>query len=182
MNCASIYLQSVDVPWNLIDVWLTNWPLEETAVIFTQHIEAETKWPPFADDIFKNIFFYENARILIRTSLNFVPKGPIDNIPALVQIMAWRQPSAKSIFEPMMVRSPMHICVTRPQWVDNFLTHIKVRFLEHFLSNLPQVNATRPQWWLVNIGSGKGFRQQAITWTTVDPDLCHHMASLDHNL
>ena len=25
------------------------------------------------------------------------------------------------------------------------------------------------------------FRQQAITWANVDPDLCHHMASLGHN-
>ena len=24
-------------------------------------------------------------------------------------------------------------------------------------------------------------RQQAITWTNVDSDLCHHMASLGHN-
>ena len=31
----------------------------------------------------------------------------------------------------------------------------------------------------VNIGSGNviggAVRQQAITWTNVDPDLCHHM-------
>ena len=24
-------------------------------------------------------------------------------------------------------------------------------------------------------------RQQAITWANVDPDLCHHLASLGHN-
>ena len=48
----------------------------------------------FADDIFKCIFFNENARISITISLNFVPKGPINNIPVLVQIMAWRQPGA----------------------------------------------------------------------------------------
>ena len=28
-------------------------------------------------------------------SLKFVPKGPINNIPALVQIMAWRRPGEK---------------------------------------------------------------------------------------
>ena len=28
----------------------------------------------------------------IKISLKFVPKGPINNIPALVQIMAWRRP------------------------------------------------------------------------------------------
>ena len=43
----------------------------------------------FADDIFKCIFFNENVLISIKISLKFVPKGPISNIPALVQIMAW---------------------------------------------------------------------------------------------
>ena len=42
----------------------------------------------------------------------------INNIPALVQIMAWRRPGDKSISEPMMVSLPTHICVTRPQWVN----------------------------------------------------------------
>ena len=31
----------------------------------------------------------EKSCILIRMSLNFVPKGPIGNNPALVWIMAW---------------------------------------------------------------------------------------------
>ena len=34
-------------------------------------------------------FFLENRYILIRISLKSVPKNPINNIPALVQIMAW---------------------------------------------------------------------------------------------
>ena len=38
----------------------------------------------FADDIFKCIFLNENVWIPIEISLKFVPKGPIDNIPALV--------------------------------------------------------------------------------------------------
>ena len=55
--------------------------------------------------------------ISIRISLKFVPKGPINIIPALVWIMAWRRPGDKPLSEPMMVRLPTHICVTRPQWV-----------------------------------------------------------------
>ena len=47
----------------------------------------------FADDTFKGIFLNEKVRILIKISLKFVPKGPIINIPALVQIMAWHRPS-----------------------------------------------------------------------------------------
>ena len=71
----------------------------------------------FADDILKCIFLNENVWISIKISLKFVPKGPINNIPALVQIMAWRRPGDKPLSEPMMVRLPTHICVTRPQWV-----------------------------------------------------------------
>ena len=34
----------------------------------------------YADDIFNWIFLNEKVWILIKISLNFVPKGPIDNI------------------------------------------------------------------------------------------------------
>ena len=68
----------------------------------------------FADDTFKHIFLNENVRISIKISLKFVSKGPINKIPSLVQIMAWRQTGTKPLSEPMMVRLPTHICVTRP--------------------------------------------------------------------
>ena len=45
-------------------------------------------------------------------SLKFVPKVPIDNIPALDLIMAWRQ-----LPEPLMVSLLTYICVTLPQGV-----------------------------------------------------------------
>ena len=44
-----------------------------------------------ADDIFKCIYLNENDRILIKVSLKFDPKGPIDKKPALVQVMAWQK-------------------------------------------------------------------------------------------
>ena len=88
----------------------------------------------FTDDTFKRSFLNENIRISTKNSLKFVPKGLINNIPALVQIMAcrlvrakplsalflimaWRRPDDKPLSEPMLVRSLTHICVTRPQWV-----------------------------------------------------------------
>ena len=58
---------------------------------------------------------------MIRITLKFVPKGPIDNNPALVQIMAWRRPGDKPLSEPKMVRLLTHICVTWPQWVNGLL-------------------------------------------------------------
>ena len=71
----------------------------------------------FADETFKRIFLNENVRISIEISLKFVLKGPIHNIPALVQIMAWRRPGDKPLSEPMLISLPTHICVTLPQWV-----------------------------------------------------------------
>ena len=71
----------------------------------------------FPDDIFKCIFFSENVWTSFKISLRFVPNGPINNIPSLVQIMAWRRPGAKPLSEPMLISSPTYICVTRPQWV-----------------------------------------------------------------
>ena len=81
----------------------------------------------FADDIFKRIFMHENVWTLRKISLNCVPKVPINNILALVQIMAWRRPGNKPLSEPIMVRSLMNLCITRPQWVnDAILTLFKV--------------------------------------------------------
>ena len=55
-----------------------------------------------ADDIFKWIFPNINVWISINISLKFIPEGQIHNIPAVVQIMAWRQPGNKPLSAPMM--------------------------------------------------------------------------------
>ena len=57
---------------------LTLLPVDEMAAIL-------------AYDNLKCIFLTENNTILIRISLKFVPKSPIDNKQALVQVMAWCQ-------------------------------------------------------------------------------------------
>ena len=71
----------------------------------------------FPDNIFKCIFFNQNIWVSVEISLKFAPKGPINNIPALVQILAWRRPGDKPLSEPMIVSLLTHICVTQPQWV-----------------------------------------------------------------
>ena len=63
----------------------------------------------FPDDILKWIFLNENIWISIEIPLKFVPKGQINNIPALFQIMAWRRPGDKPLSEPMMVSLLTHI-------------------------------------------------------------------------
>ena len=62
-------------------------------------------------------FLNENIWITNEISLKFVPMGPINNIPAWVQIMGWRRPGDKPLSEPMLVSLLTHICATRPQWV-----------------------------------------------------------------
>ena len=57
----------------------------------------------FPDNSFKCIFFNENVWISIKITMKFIPKGPINNIPALVLIMAWPQSGDRPLSEPMMV-------------------------------------------------------------------------------
>ena len=103
---------------NLISLWqITNANMDRTGVTgikVSQHIEAETKWTP-------THFMNENVRISTNISLKFVPRGLINNIPALVQIMVWRRPGAKPLSETMMVSVPTHICVirARSKWVKD---------------------------------------------------------------
>ena len=54
-----------------------------------------------ADDIFKWIFLNENCCISIKISLKYIGKGPVDNNPTLVQIMAWHWTGNKPLSEPM---------------------------------------------------------------------------------
>ena len=104
----------------------------------------------FADDIFKCILLNENVLFSIEISLKFIPKGLIKNIPALVQIMAWRRPGDKPLSEPMMVSLTTHICVNRPQWVWYayvLITPQEIQFLVIIASLTKQVTQIL---WLFN--------------------------------
>ena len=79
----------------------------------------------FSDYIFECIFLNESMKILIKISVKLVPNGPINNIPALVQIMAWHRPGNKPLPEPMMVSLLMHIFITWPQWVNKGMVEHK---------------------------------------------------------
>ena len=72
------------------------------------HLRPRQNGRHFTDDSFKCIFLNENFQISNKISLKFVLKGPINNIPSLVQIMAWRQPGGKPLSKLMMVRSVTH--------------------------------------------------------------------------
>ena len=59
-------------------------------------------------DAFSGMKIYEFQ--LEKISLNFFPNGQINNIPTLIQIMAWHRPGNKPLSEPMM-----HIYATQLQ-------------------------------------------------------------------
>ena len=114
------------------------------------HWGREKNGRHFADDIFKRIFLNENIWIPVKISLKFVPKGSIYNIPALVQIMAWRRPGDKSLSEPMMVNLQTHICVTRPQWVNSLrLEDMNHNWFRYWLVAYSTPNNYLNQWWLI---------------------------------
>ena len=55
------------------------------------------------DDIFKSVF-NESLWISITISLKFIPNGPIDYKPALVQVMAWHRTGEKPLPESMLTQ------------------------------------------------------------------------------
>ena len=110
----------------------------------------------FPDDIFKCNFLNENVWVSNKISLKFVPKGPINNIPSLVQIMAWRRSGDKPLSEPMMVSLLTHICITRPQWVNSSVDWLSVHSHYSITSGLAYCPACRTsliatRFWVVMI-------------------------------
>ena len=84
------------------------------------------KWSPpgqigrhFADGVFRCIFINEKFCILIKISLKFAAKGPIDKNATLVQIMSWHRTGDKPLPEAIMTQFMAHICGTRGRLVNS---------------------------------------------------------------
>ena len=73
------------------------------AKLLLTHRGLDKMAAPLADDIFQCISLNENFLILNKISLKYVPQGLIDNMAALVQIMAWRRKGDKPLSEPMLL-------------------------------------------------------------------------------
>ena len=74
-------------------------------LLFFKLISPWTKCLPFRRQYFQMQFCEWEFCILIKFSLKFVPKGLIDNNPAVVYIMAWRLILGdKPLSEPMLTR------------------------------------------------------------------------------
>ena len=62
--------------------------------------------------IFKCIFMNEKFCVLIWISLKFVPKGPVDNKPALVYVIAWHRTGTKPLPQAILTQ------FTEGRWVN----------------------------------------------------------------
>ena len=97
----------------------------------TQPLRPRRNGPHFADDVFKCIFVNENVQIAIKISPEFVPKGPINNIPSSVQIMAWRRPGDKPLSEQVMFfvqQPPTHSNMYNKNCMYPFVNYMYCKF------------------------------------------------------
>ena len=103
------------VGWSDLQPWLSDsrCPLQAWLIHW-----GWDKMDAISQTTFSNAFFYMKMWISIKISLKLVSKGPINNIPELVKIMAWCRPGDKPLSEPMIVSLLTHICITQPQWVN----------------------------------------------------------------
>ena len=54
-----------------------------------------------ADFFFKFVFLYEECCILIQILLKFISNGPMINMQALIQPLAWHRTGDKPLSEPI---------------------------------------------------------------------------------
>ena len=100
-----------DVPWrHMPSLWAHG--LTKISWLSTHWDWVRQNCRHFTDNIFKCIFLNENVWISIKISPNVVLTGSNNNIPALVQIMAWQRPGDEPLSEEMMVGLLTHICVS----------------------------------------------------------------------
>ena len=97
-----ILLYSINIPYMHLNSCCGAWSWYYRGISFNM-LRSRQNDRHFIDDIFKRIFLNEIVWNSITISLKLVPKGPINNIPALVKTMAWRQPGDRPLFESMMV-------------------------------------------------------------------------------
>ena len=70
------------------------------------HLHLDKNGRHFGRGHFEMHFLNENHRIPIRISLKFVPRSPVDNKPALVQVMGWRRTGDKPLPELILTQFP----------------------------------------------------------------------------
>ena len=103
--------------------------------------------------------------------------------------MAWCWTGDKPLSEPMMVSLLIHICITWPQCVRKVIFKLIIlnssldtcfeNTLKILSGECHRTSLMRNQLWF-RLWLGV-IKQQAVTWNTVDSDLCRSMTSPGHN-
>ena len=112
--------------YNLHHYWFTYWLVTQSQ--WNQNLNQCSQWLKpsplgqnghhFADHIFRCIFMNEKFCILIKVSLKFVPKGSIENNPALAKIMTRHRIGDKPLSEPMLTFFTDAYMWQRGRWVN----------------------------------------------------------------
>ena len=100
---------------------LTHWGRDKMADISQTTFSNAFTWMKIHQ--FRLIFHWSLFLLIFHWSLFLMVKF---TIPALVQMMAWRRLGNKPLSEPIMVSLLTHMCVTRPQWVKDFIERNKL--------------------------------------------------------
>ena len=109
---------------------------------------------------FQMNFFNENVWISINISLKFVPKRPINNILALVQIMAWHQ--AIKLSQCRLISSVR----SSDNHLHAILQEMKISYLR-FHSNLPRAKSYKCKKKSHNTPVFFCFRTGIVTWSSI---------------
>ena len=104
----------------------------------------------FADDISRCIFINGKFCILIKILLKFIPKGLINNKPALTQIMAWRRIGDKPLSESTLTR-----------FTDAYMRHQEVEGGGGGVKPLPLIWRSGTLRWNLQ---APDLRMSAVTW------------------
>ena len=78
---------------------------------------------------FSNAFSWMKIYELRLYFTEVVLTGSVNNIPALVQIMAWCRPGDKPLSGLMTVNLLMHICIIQPQWVKHKIHQFDIMYM-----------------------------------------------------
>ena len=122
---------------------LTHLPMDKMAAIL-------------ADDIFKRIFLNDNVRISIQISLKFVPRGSINNKPALIQVMAWRRTGDKPLPEEMLTQWRIYAAIA---WGDDLTFEV-----------LSDSMSSRQSCWMISYDQKVSSKILKKNWSDVTGD------------
>ena len=111
LNQYLICYQWVYVPFTLEQFHRKCSKYQSGAILLT-HLPLDKMASVLTDDIFKCIFLNENNKIQIPISLKFIPRSPMANKTALVQVTAWHRIGDKPLPELMMT-----------QFTDTYMRH-----------------------------------------------------------